>query len=112
MQWAKISRGHDAMASHFSSQRTRKATSVNFNSCFNNEVLAMSDGADKVSYLVTRRGVLSGGAAMRTSGAVLSHQTTVHAAALIAGKQAPGFYRYKVGDFEVTVVIDGALAFP
>jgi glyoxylase-like metal-dependent hydrolase (beta-lactamase superfamily II) len=26
----------------------------------------------------------------------------------MAGKQAPGFYRYKVGDFEVTAVTDGA----
>ena len=29
-----------------------------------------------------------------------------------AGKQAPGFYRYKVGDFEVTQIADGARTFP
>ena len=29
-----------------------------------------------------------------------------------AGKQAPGFYRYKVGSYEVTVVTDGARSFP
>jgi glyoxylase-like metal-dependent hydrolase (beta-lactamase superfamily II) len=72
----------------------------------------MYNGGEKTSYLVTRRGVLSGGAAMITAGAALSHETTVHAAAPIAAKQAPGFYRYKVGDFEVTVITDGALAFP
>ena len=31
----------------------------------------------------------------------------MRAAAPPAGKQAPGFYRYKVGDIEVTVVTDG-----
>ena len=31
----------------------------------------------------------------------------VWATAPAAGKQAPGFYRYKVGEFEVTVVTDG-----
>ena len=30
-----------------------------------------------------------------------------HAAAPLAGKQNAGFYRYKVGEFEVTVVTDG-----
>ena len=29
------------------------------------------------------------------------------AAAPLAGKQNPGWYRYKVGSFEVTVVTDG-----
>ena len=31
------------------------------------------------------------------------------AAAPAVGKQAPGFYRYKVGDIEVTVVTDGVV---
>jgi glyoxylase-like metal-dependent hydrolase (beta-lactamase superfamily II) len=34
------------------------------------------------------------------------------AAAPATGKQAPGFYRYKVGDIEVTVVTEGARTFP
>jgi glyoxylase-like metal-dependent hydrolase (beta-lactamase superfamily II) len=34
------------------------------------------------------------------------------AAAPLAGQQAPGFYRYQVGDFEVSVISDGALRFP
>jgi glyoxylase-like metal-dependent hydrolase (beta-lactamase superfamily II) len=29
-----------------------------------------------------------------------------------AGKQAPGYYRYKVGDYEITAVTDGAATFP
>src|SRR5205085_5001643 len=33
------------------------------------------------------------------------------AATPLANKQAPGFYRYKVGAFEVTVVTDGANRF-
>src|SRR6202011_1975770 len=34
------------------------------------------------------------------------------AAAPAAGKQAPGFYRYTVGSYEITVVTDGANRFP
>jgi glyoxylase-like metal-dependent hydrolase (beta-lactamase superfamily II) len=34
------------------------------------------------------------------------------AAAPMAGNQAPGFYRYKLGDYEVTVVTDGVNQFP
>src|ERR1044071_9950726 len=34
------------------------------------------------------------------------------AAAPPTGKQAPSFYRYKVGDFEVTQIADGARTFP
>jgi glyoxylase-like metal-dependent hydrolase (beta-lactamase superfamily II) len=33
-------------------------------------------------------------------------------AAPLVGKQAPGFYRYKVGEFELTVVTDGARTAP
>jgi hypothetical protein len=34
-----------------------------------------------------------------------------HAAAPAADKQAPGFYRYKVGSYEITVVTDVPTAF-
>ena len=37
--------------------------------------------------------------------------TSTQAAAPQAGKQAPGFYRYKVGSLEVTVLTDGARSF-
>jgi len=55
---------------------------------------------------LTRRALLGGTA---VAGAALSFGSTeqAQAAAPIAGKQNAGFYRYKVGDFEVTVVTDG-----
>src|ERR1700728_425822 len=36
--------------------------------------------------------------------------TEDHMAAPMSGKQAPGFFRLKVGDYEVTVLSDGGLA--
>lgn len=60
---------------------------------------------------MTRRSVLaSAGAATALSSIPMMHSS--QAAAPLAGKQAPGFYRYKVGNFEVTVVTDGARTFP
>lgn len=53
---------------------------------------------------ITRRTLLSSAAALATAPAF--------AAAPQAGTQAPGFYRYKVGDFELTQLSDGAGTFP
>jgi len=57
---------------------------------------------------MTRRSLFAGAAAV---GAVLTASKSivlpVEAAAPAAGKQNAGWYRYKVGDFEVTVVTDG-----
>ncbi len=54
---------------------------------------------------LTRRALLGGTAA---AGAALSFGLDrAHAAAPPVGKQNAGFYRYKVGDIEVTVVTDG-----
>jgi glyoxylase-like metal-dependent hydrolase (beta-lactamase superfamily II) len=58
----------------------------------------------------TRRTVLTGAAA--ASVAALAGPTATQAAAPPAGKQAPSFYRSKLGDFEITVVNDGARAIP
>jgi glyoxylase-like metal-dependent hydrolase (beta-lactamase superfamily II) len=58
----------------------------------------------------TRRTVLTAAAA--TSVAALAGPTATQAAAPPAGKQAPSFYRSKLGDFEITVVNDGARAIP
>jgi hypothetical protein len=55
----------------------------------------------------TRRSVLMGAAALATGGQ-LSSITASPAAAPPAGKQAPGFYRYKVGDYELTQIVDGS----
>ena len=60
-----------------------------------------------------RRAVLTAGTAA-TAAALSSFSPACPAlaAAPPAGKQAPGFYRYKVGDIEVTVVTEGARTFP
>jgi glyoxylase-like metal-dependent hydrolase (beta-lactamase superfamily II) len=60
----------------------------------------------------TRRTVLTGAA---VGVAVIAKEAVVapaHAAASPTGKQAPGFYRYKIGSYEITVVTDGARSFP
>ncbi len=62
---------------------------------------------------VTRRGVMAG-AATATAAAMMgefSWSTPANAQTPMAGKQAASFYRYKVGDFEVTVVADGVARF-
>ena len=58
---------------------------------------------------LTRRSLLAGASAATVAPFVSS--APVHAAAPPAGTQAPGFYRYKVGSIEVTVVTDGANTF-
>jgi glyoxylase-like metal-dependent hydrolase (beta-lactamase superfamily II) len=57
----------------------------------------------------TRRNVLTGAVA---AAAVAPLSAGAHAAAPPAGKQAPSFYRHKLGDFELTVVSDGARPLP
>ena len=55
---------------------------------------------------ISRRTLLAGAAA----GAVAPR--LAHAAAPMAARQAPGFYRFKLGDYEVTILHDGARTFP
>jgi glyoxylase-like metal-dependent hydrolase (beta-lactamase superfamily II) len=59
---------------------------------------------------LSRRTMLTGVAA--TALTPLATAAPVRAAAPPVGKQAPGFYRYKVGSFEITVVTDGANTSP
>jgi glyoxylase-like metal-dependent hydrolase (beta-lactamase superfamily II) len=61
----------------------------------------------------TRRSLLTGAAAI-TAAAVTSTvgHAPARAAAPAVGKQAPGFYRYRVGDFEITQISDGARTVP
>src|SRR5262245_58293001 len=62
---------------------------------------------------LTRRRLLAGASAAGAALALTPFATTSsQAAAPLAGKQAPSFYRSKVGDFEVTVVSDGARVAP
>src|SRR6478609_7192023 len=58
---------------------------------------------------LNRRDLLAGAAAVGTAAALTPLATSsACATAAQAGAQAPGFYRYKVGEFEVSVVTDGA----
>jgi glyoxylase-like metal-dependent hydrolase (beta-lactamase superfamily II) len=55
--------------------------------------------------VLSRRTVLTGAAAATLAAPAA---TQVHGAAAPAGKQAPSYYRYKVGDYEITAISDGA----
>ena len=59
---------------------------------------------------LSRRDTLLGTAALAAAPLITS--TQVKAAAPVADKQAPSFYRYKVGDAVVTVISDGKNVFP
>jgi glyoxylase-like metal-dependent hydrolase (beta-lactamase superfamily II) len=59
---------------------------------------------------LSRRHILTGAAA--AAAIVPFAAPSAHAAAPLSGKQAPSFYRSKLGDFEITVVSDGARAIP
>ena len=59
---------------------------------------------------LTRRHALAGAAGI--AAAPLLPTLAAQAATPAADKQAPSFYRYKVGDIQVTVVSDGANTFP
>ena len=61
---------------------------------------------------LTRRSMLCAATALSTGAIVRDHGSTAQAAAPATGTQAPGFYRYKVGDYEITAVTDGANTFP
>ena len=58
---------------------------------------------------LTRRHALAGAAALAAT--PLLPSMPARAAAPVADKQAPSFYRYKVGDIQVTVVSDGKNVF-
>jgi glyoxylase-like metal-dependent hydrolase (beta-lactamase superfamily II) len=60
---------------------------------------------------LTRRTIMTGAVAAAAAGPLAASLPAV-AAAPPAGKQAPGFYRYKVGDFEISVVTDGTTTTP
>ena len=61
---------------------------------------------------LTRRSVLSGTAAAGATLAPIAMPTLARAVAPLAGKQGPSFYRYKLGDDEITIIHDGARTFP
>jgi glyoxylase-like metal-dependent hydrolase (beta-lactamase superfamily II) len=57
--------------------------------------------------MLTRRAVLGGAAAIAAANTVQT--MPAQAAAPIIGKQGPSFYRYKIGDFEVTALNEGVV---
>ena len=57
--------------------------------------------------MLTRRTLLGGAAALAAAGSFIG--TPAGAAAPMSGKQGPSFYRYKVGEFEVTVLSEGSV---
>jgi glyoxylase-like metal-dependent hydrolase (beta-lactamase superfamily II) len=62
---------------------------------------------------LTRRRVIAGATALTaTALAPATIPAPARAAIPQTGKQAPSFYRHKVGDYEITVVTDGVRRFP
>ena len=59
---------------------------------------------------LNRRQVLAGAAAI--GAAATLGAPAAKASVAPVGAQAPGFYRYKVGDYECTSINDGARSFP
>ena len=58
---------------------------------------------------LTRRTMLAGATAATVATAIgpIAPTSSARAAAPAAGKQVPGFYRYKIGDYEITALNDG-----
>src|ERR1700733_8723850 len=62
---------------------------------------------------LSRRHLLAGAAAAGAASALTTlGASSARAAVSPAGAQAPGFYRYKVGNYECTSINDGARSFP
>jgi glyoxylase-like metal-dependent hydrolase (beta-lactamase superfamily II) len=55
--------------------------------------------------MLTRRNLLAGAAVAAVAPSFAA--PVAHAAAPVVGKQGPSFYRYKIGDFEVTALNEG-----
>src|SRR5262249_61443959 len=68
-------------------------------------------GEDALTELPRRR-IVAPAVPPAAAGALAPFAPPAQAAAPLARSQAPGFYRCKVGEFEVTVVNDGARAIP
>jgi glyoxylase-like metal-dependent hydrolase (beta-lactamase superfamily II) len=66
---------------------------------------------DAMTHL-TRRTMLAGTAAVSAASLPIVAGTAIHAAAPLAGQQAPAWYRIKVGTMEVTVIAEGARISP
>lgn len=65
-----------------------------------------------MTHLTRRQMLISTASAALAAATPLVTSTAAGAAVPQAGKQAPGYYRYKLGSFEVTVVTDGKSRVP
>lgn len=64
-------------------------------------------------FSVSRRGILkSGGAVCALAAGGLGAPGIVNAAAEMKGTQVPGYYRFRLGAFEITVLSDGSYTLP
>jgi glyoxylase-like metal-dependent hydrolase (beta-lactamase superfamily II) len=65
-------------------------------------------------HIISRRAVIAGAGAITAAATLdpLGRTSAARAAAPATGTQAPGFYRAKLGDFEITQISDGAATFP
>jgi glyoxylase-like metal-dependent hydrolase (beta-lactamase superfamily II) len=65
-------------------------------------------------HTISRRAVIAGAGAITAAATLdpLGRTSAALAAAPATGIQAPGFYRAKLGDFEITQISDGAATFP
>ncbi len=61
---------------------------------------------------LTRRSLFAAAGGLGAAALLPGTTAPARAAAPPAGKQAPGFYRHKVGDFEVTQITDGGRTIP
>jgi glyoxylase-like metal-dependent hydrolase (beta-lactamase superfamily II) len=61
---------------------------------------------------LNRRSLLRHSAGAGVAAVVGAASGAARATVLISRKQAPGFYRFKLGDYEVTILHDGARTFP
>jgi glyoxylase-like metal-dependent hydrolase (beta-lactamase superfamily II) len=61
---------------------------------------------------LTRRSLFTAAAGAGAAAVLPAMTRPAGAAAPPVGKQAPGFYRYKVGDYELTQISDGGRTFP
>ncbi len=64
-------------------------------------------------FTISRRGLLAGAAGTAVAASLAGRfSTPASAAAPMLGASRPTHYRFKVGDFEITTIFDGALAIP
>jgi glyoxylase-like metal-dependent hydrolase (beta-lactamase superfamily II) len=70
------------------------------------------ENANRRGYRLSRRSVVKGVAMLPLATAGLVGPAAYAAAAPPTGEQAPGFYRFRVGSYELTNIYDGELARP